>query len=183
MKRRAFSIALIVLSLLLPACGLAEGIGESSAFLERFTANKMGTDGAAWTEEKGNVLVYPLKNGGQVSVTQEEGQILCVAAVLAKDGGVTEEEILSCLLNALEMNEGQVKTGILRDETRISVYLCREADATRLCWQPLLGGTERHASPECGGMNGPRLTTEAAAEAQGFARCRNCWRGEKAILP
>lgn len=183
MKRHAFSIVLIVLSLLLPACGLAEGIGESSAFLERFAAVKMGTDGAAWTEEKGNVLVYPLKNGGQISVTQEERRILCVTAVLAKDGSITEEEILSCLLNALNLNGDDVKTGTLRDETRISVYLCREADAARLCWQPLLGGTERHASPECGGMNGPRLTTEAAADAQGFARCRNCWREEKAILP
>lgn len=176
-KRLAFYIAILVLALL-PLLALGETLGSADSFFTRFDGPSCGLSLDEWQEKPGGVWEYAIGKDQEISVVVEEKEIVCITAILAGENKSKAEAILDALLAALEMEAEDAKIGAVAGEKRNSLYLCAPDAFDDLCWQPMLGGQKYHKKPGCN-MDGPRLTTVSAAQAQGMEPCSRCWPKKK----
>lgn len=173
-KGQAVWIAALLALLLLPGMALGEGICGMQDFISRFDGPAYGLPESKWQAQAGGVSEYKIGKEQAISVVAQNGQVICITAVLAGENKAKAESILRCLLAALDADAEQLQIGTAVGESRNSLYLCSPADFERLCWQPLLGGKKYHKGAGCN-MDGPRLMTLEAAQAQGFEPCGRCW--------
>lgn len=179
-------LALAVAAVLALMTGaLAEGLGSLAAYLKDADVSALGAK--AWTEEAGGRILSVSPSADALVSLCAEGDVLVAISVTAPQGDDCEAYARVALpacgmidartLDAL-MEKGGESGGVrlirLTGEAREGAYLCLSEDVSRLFWQPLHGGKKRHRSPDCSGMDVPRLVTAEAADALGFDPCKKC---------
>ena len=177
-----------ILALLLCMGAAAEGLGSLSDYLAAVRPAALGAEGD-WTREAGGRLlsVRPSKDAlvtlcaeGDallaVSVTAPKGEICERLARLAltPGGWIGEAKLQAMLEDGSSGTVNGTRLTRLEGELREGVCLCAEEGLEDLVWQPLHGGEFRHRSPECSGMDVPRLISSEAADALGRPPCSTC---------